>query len=64
MDENKCKINSTNRMKFSNSCIIVVRITKITKIWSYNCNIPKSSRKQLQVACRRKWSGYILADFY
>jgi hypothetical protein len=27
-------------------------------------NIAKSSRKQLQVACSRKWSGYILADFY
>jgi hypothetical protein len=27
-------------------------------------NILKSSRKRLQVACSRKWSGYILADFY
>jgi hypothetical protein len=27
-------------------------------------NISKSSCKQLQVACSRKWTGYILADFY
>ncbi len=28
MDENKCKIDPANRMKFSNSCIIVVRMIK------------------------------------
>jgi hypothetical protein len=27
-------------------------------------NIPKSNRKQLQVTCSCKQSGYILADFY
>jgi hypothetical protein len=32
MDENKCKIDRTNRMKFSNSYIIVVRMTKIIEI--------------------------------
>jgi hypothetical protein len=60
----KCKIDPTNRMKFSNSCIIVVRMTKIVEIWSCSCNIPKSSCKWLQVACSHKWTGYILADFY
>jgi hypothetical protein len=57
-------IDPTNRMKFSNSCIIVVRMTKIVEIWSCKCNIPKSSCKWLQVARSRKWTGYILADFY
>jgi hypothetical protein len=38
MDENKCKIDSTNRMKFSNSCIIVVKMTKIVEIWSIVAN--------------------------
>ncbi len=58
MDENKCKINSTNRMKFFfNSCIVV-------EIWSRSCNIPKSTNKPLQVACSCKWTSYILADFY
>jgi hypothetical protein len=60
MDENKCKINPTNRMKF----LIVVRMTKIVEIWSCSCNIPKSSRKRLLVACSRKWTGHILTDFY
>ncbi len=64
MDENKCKIDTTNTMKFSNSCIIVVRMTKIVEIWSYSTNILKSSCKRLQVACSCKCSGYILADFY
>jgi hypothetical protein len=39
-------------------------MTKIVEIWSCSCNIPKSSRKWLQVACSHKWTGYILADFY
>jgi len=39
-------------------------MTKIVEIWSCSCNIPKSSCKQIQVACSRKWTGYILADFY
>jgi hypothetical protein len=61
MNENKCKSNSMNRMKFSNS-IIVVKMTKIVEIWSCNCNIPKSSHKRLQVACSHKWTSYILAS--
>ncbi len=48
MDENKCKLDPTNRMKFG---LVVANILK------YNC-------KRLQVACSHKWSGYILADFY
>jgi hypothetical protein len=60
MDENKCKIDPTNRMKI----LIVVRMTKIVEIWLVLANIPKFSRKQLQVACNCKWIGYILADFY
>jgi hypothetical protein len=64
MDENKFKINAANRMKFSNSCIIVMRMIKIVEIWSCSCNILKSSCKRLQIACSRKWAGYILADFY
>jgi hypothetical protein len=32
MDENKCKIDPTNRMKFP----IVVRMTKIVEIWYYS----------------------------
>jgi len=39
-------------------------MTKIVEIWSCSCNIPKFSRKWLQVACNRKWTGYILVDFY
>jgi hypothetical protein len=34
---NKRKIHTTNKMKFSNSCIIVVRVIKIVKLLSYNC---------------------------
>ncbi len=64
MDENKPKINPTNRMKFLSSCIIVMKMTKIVKIRSCSCKYSKSSRKQLPIACSRKWSGYILADFY
>ncbi len=64
MDENKCKIDPTNRMKLSYSCIIVVGMTKIVEIWSCSCNILKFSHKPLQVACNHKWTGYILADFY
>ncbi len=63
MNENKYKI-PTNRMKFSNSCVIVVRMTKMIEIWSCNYNIRKSSYKRLQVACSHKWSGYILTHFY
>jgi hypothetical protein len=37
MDENKCKIDATNRMKFSNSCIIVMKMTKIVESWSCSC---------------------------
>jgi hypothetical protein len=32
MDENKPKSNPTDRRKFSNSCIIVVKMTKILEI--------------------------------
>ncbi len=39
-------------------------MTKIIEIWSCSCNILKSSRKRLQIACSNKWTGYILADFY
>ncbi len=46
------------------SCIIVVKITKIVKFGLVVANIPKSSRKRLQITCCRKWTGYILADFY
>jgi hypothetical protein len=47
-DENKLKIYPTKRMKFG---LVVV-------------NIPKSSRKQIQVTCSCKWNAYILVDFY
>jgi len=36
MDENKPKNHPTNRMKFFNNCIIVVRMTKIVEIWFYS----------------------------
>jgi hypothetical protein len=33
---------------------------KLVEIWFCSCNIPKSSRKQLQVACSRKWITFWL----
>jgi len=39
IDENKCKIDQTNRMKFFNGYIIVVRMTKKVEIWSCSLQI-------------------------
>jgi hypothetical protein len=47
-----------------NSCIMVGKMIRIIYIWSYNCKYSKFSGKWIQVACSRKRSGYILADFY
>jgi hypothetical protein len=35
MDENKCKIDATNEI--FNTCIIVMKVTKIVESWSCSC---------------------------
>ncbi len=44
--------------------LVTIATNGILKFGLVVTNIPKSNRKQVEVACSHKWSGYILVDFY